>query len=200
MTFKTELYEIVKGAVPKEILNFINLELELLKKVRYIANDVDESNVTFFQDAQCKNSFSFYGALCTETLGLYLQPTIEYITGKTLYPTYTYMRIYYTGSDMPKHKDRPSCEYSATVCISNDPEPWEIYFENLEGEEKAVYLNPGDMIVYKGDTLPHWRNEYKGNRQAQVFVHYVDANGNYKDYIYDHRPFLGFSPNKKTEK
>jgi hypothetical protein len=195
MTFKTELYEVVKNAIPEELLKFVNTELELLKKVSYLSNGVDESNTTYFQDDQCKNSFPWYGSFCTETLGLYLQPKIEEVTGKTLYPTYTYMRLYYTGSDMARHTDRPSCEYSATICISNDPEPWEIYFENLKGEEKAIYLQPGDMIVYKGDILPHWRNEYKGNRQAQVFTHFVDANGKYRDYIYDRRPYLGFPSN-----
>jgi hypothetical protein len=198
MAFKTELYEVVKNAVPEELRKFVDMELELLKKVNYLSQGVDESNTTYFQDDQCKNSFPWYSAFCTETLGLYLQPKIEEVTGKTLYPTYTYMRLYYTGSDMARHTDRPSCEYSATVCISNDPEPWEIYFENLKGKEKAIYLQPGDMIVYKGDVLPHWRNEYKGNRQAQVFTHFVDANGKYRDYIYDRRPYLGFPANTRN--
>jgi hypothetical protein len=92
---------------------------------------------------------------------------------------------------MERHTDRPSCEYSTTINISIDPEPWEIWFETLQGDHKAINLYPGDMIVYKGDTLPHWRTEYKGKRQNQAFLHYVDKRGKYRDYKWDHRAFLG---------
>jgi hypothetical protein len=197
MAFKEDLYEVVKGAVPRELCIFIDTEIELLKKVNYLASNIDENNVNYFADGQCKNSFPYYGSFCTETLGQYLQPKIEEVTEKTLYPTYSYMRIYYTGSDMERHTDRPSCEYSATVCISNNPEPWEIWFENLQGEHKAIYLEPGDMIVYKGDILPHWRTEYKGTRQTQIFVHFVNAEGKYRDYKFDRRPYLAFPSNTR---
>ena len=192
MSFEKNLYQVVKKALPKELCVFIDTEMEMLKKVSYLNAGVNENDVSFFQDSQCKNSFPYYGSFCTETLGQYLQPKMEEVTGKTLYPTYSYMRIYYTGSDMARHTDRPSCEYSATVCISNNPEPWEIWFETLDGKSKAIYLEPGDMIVYKGDVLPHWRDGYKGNRQTQIFVHYVDALGKYRDYKFDHRPYLAF--------
>lgn len=197
MAFKEELYEVVKGAVPHELCVFIDTELELMKKVNYLANNANENDTNFFADNQCKNSFPYYGSYCTETLGQYLQSKIEEVTGKTLYPTYSYMRIYYTGSDMERHTDRPSCEYSATVCVSNNPEPWEIWFEALNGEKRAIYLEPGDMIVYKGDILPHWRDEYKGNRQTQIFVHFVDAHGKYRDYKFDRRPYLAFPSNSR---
>jgi hypothetical protein len=200
MAFKTEFYEIVREAVPVELLKFLNLELELLKKIKYIKDSVDESDTNFFRDDLCKNSFPMYGSACTEALGLYLHPKIEEVTGKTLYPTYTYMRIYYTGSEMMRHKDRSSCEYSATICISNDPVPWALHLEDLKGVEKIIYLNPGDMLVYKGEILRHWREEYKGNRQAQVFTHYVDTNGAYKNHIYDRRPYLGFPADSRKFK
>jgi alkylated DNA repair dioxygenase AlkB len=144
-----------------------------------------------FGDIQVTNSFSYYSALCFEALSLQLQPLVEEVTGKKLYPTYTYARIYYNGATMAIHKDRPSCQFSATVNISIDEEPWEIWFETLTGEHKAVKLYPGDMIVYKGDILNHWRDAYQGQRQTQAFLHYVDKNGPYRDYKFDQRPYLG---------
>ena len=119
---------------------------------------------------------------------------MEELTDKKLYNTYTYARIYYTGATMAVHTDRPSCEFSATINISVDPEPWEIWFDNLKGDRFPILLNPGDLIVYKGDILPHWRDEYKGERQTQAFLHYVDKFGNYRDYKFDHRPYLGMPP------
>jgi hypothetical protein len=115
---------------------------------------------------------------------------IEKITNKLLFPTYSYLRIYYKNSILNKHIDRDSCEYSATICIKNDTEPWDIWFETKDNTEKQIFLNPGDMIVYKGMELPHWRNKYENEEQIQVFLHYVDQFGSYKDFKYDKRPIV----------
>jgi hypothetical protein len=111
---------------------------------------------------------------------------MEELTGLELYPTYTYGRIYWKGSTLAPHKDRPSCQYSATLCIDNDPKPWPIFMDG-----KKILLNAGDIAVYKGCEVEHWREPYEGNQQIQLFLHYVDANGIYKDFKFDKRPMLG---------
>ena len=45
---------------------------------------------------------------------------IEEITGMKLAPSYTYYRMYLNGAILKRHKDRPSCEISATVCLDWD--------------------------------------------------------------------------------
>jgi hypothetical protein len=195
--FATDLYEVVRGAVPPEQLQHMDIEFELIKKLQYMQGGQSEENKFMFGDSQVTNSFAYYSALCFEALSLQLQPLMEEITGKKLYPTYTYARIYYNGATMAIHKDRPSCQFSSTVNISIDEEPWEIWFETLNGEHKAVKLWPGDLIVYKGDTLNHWRDAYQGQRHTQAFLHYVDKNGNYRDYKWDHRPYIGTAANSR---
>ena len=195
--FATDLYEVVRGAVTAEQLQHMDIEFELIKKLQYMQGGQSEENKSMFGDSQVTNSFAYYSALCFEALSLQLQPLMEQITGKKLYPTYTYARIYYNGATMAIHKDRPSCQFSATVNISIDEDPWEIWFETLNGEHKAVKLWPGDLIVYKGDTLNHWRDAYQGQRQTQAFLHYVDKFGNYRDYKWDHRPYLGTAANSR---
>ena len=196
-SFATDLYEVVRGAIPVEQLEHMDLEFELMRKLQYMQGGQSEENKFMFGDSQVTNSFAYYSALCFEALSLQLQPLMEEITGKNLYPTYTYARIYYNGATMAIHKDRPSCEYSATVNISIDEEPWEIWFETLAGEKKSINLWPGDLIVYKGDTLNHWRDAYQGQRQTQAFLHYVNKNGNYRDYKWDHRPYIGTAANSR---
>jgi len=193
--FKEELYEVVRGAVSEELCTHLDLEFELLKKLRYHTTNKSEVDKFIYADEQVVNSFAHYSALCYEALSLQLQPKIEEIIDTQLYPTYTYARIYYTGATMAKHTDRPSCEFSATINITVDPDPWEIWFENLKGNHVSISLNPGDMIVYKGDTLPHWRDEYNGVRQNQAFLHYVNKKGKYRDYKWDNRSFLGMPSN-----
>jgi hypothetical protein len=146
-----------------------------------------------FINEPIKNSFQHYGAYVSESVLTLLLPIMEKTVGKKLLPTYSYARIYYTGSSMERHTDRPSCEYSATICISADPEPWEIGMKGYTGEESYVNLNPGDICIYSGTVVEHWRNEYKGKKQVQFFIHTVDANGMYADHIYDGRVMLGSS-------
>ena len=52
-------------------------------------------------------------------------------------------------------------------------------------------MNVGDICVYKGMEYPHWRRKYRGNKHTQVFLMYVDADGEYADQKWDKRAGLG---------
>ena len=158
--------------------------------VKFNANTEDKY---WSNDPQVDKSFSWYGPYCFEALLQYTLPTMEKLTGKRLYPAYSYARIYYNGATMARHKDRPSCQYSATVTIEvDDSGPWEIGMQNYAGEEKMLSLPVGTMVAYRGDQLDHWREEpYNGNKQIQAFLHYVDADSEYSNLKYDQRVMLG---------
>jgi hypothetical protein len=155
----------------------------------------------FDRDVQVNSAFSFYGSLATDALLDYVTPKVEEVINKQLYPAYSYARIYYQNAEMARHTDRPSCQYSVTVCLDIDEEygPWEIWMKDYHGEETPVYLNPGDGIIYNGTKLEHWRTPYKGARQTQTFLHYVDANGPYASNRFDTRPFLGLGREWRDE-
>ena len=180
-----KLYKIVRKAVNKQTLELIKDTLVMLKDINYYIANVPVSNQNYFRN-DCPNSFPFFGNLLCESLLINLQPLVEKTVGKKLYPTYSYGRIYWTGSSLIKHVDRLSCEYSISLCIDVDPEPWSIFMG-----KKEVILNPGDLVVYQGGKITHWRDTYTGNQQIQVFLHYVDQLGPYKDFKYDTRPMLG---------
>jgi hypothetical protein len=162
-------------------------------------------------DTQCPKSHSVYGVGLFDSLLEELCPHFEQVSGMKLIPTYSYARLYQPGETLKVHRDRESCEVSATITIDIDHEnPWSIFF-GFEGSEsdheysaydednKFTYLknvleinmNIGDAILYKGKEIYHWREEYKGKQQAQVFLHYVNANGDYSDFKYDKRSKLG---------
>jgi hypothetical protein len=52
-------------------------------------------------------------------------------------------------------------------------------------------MNPGDAVIYLGCELDHWREEFKGDWQAQCFLHYVDANGPNEKWKLDGRQYIG---------
>jgi hypothetical protein len=185
-------YQIVDSVISKDLCKVLDIEFNMLRDTIFRTNNIPLNETGNFVDSlQIKNSFSWYSPFCFESLLLHLQSTVENIVGKKLYPCYSYGRIYYTGASMIPHVDRPSCEYSVTLCISNDPEPWDIWFTDFNGDSKPISLNAGDMCVYQGTKLKHWRCEYTGKKQIQTFLHFVDADGDYADMKYDKRQFLG---------
>ena len=185
----TEGYIVLKNVLDKQTLDILKIQSKLLEKYKCFKIN-KYPNEYPFGDIQCPSSFASYGMVCYEALLLFLQPIIEEHCCKQLLPTYSYMRIYYKNSILHKHTDRPSCEYSATVCISTDEKPWDIFFKKYE-KEVCVSLNPGDIVIYKGQEIEHWRDKYCGNEQIQAFLHYVDKNGPNSNLIYDKRPFIG---------
>jgi hypothetical protein len=74
-------------------------------------------------------------------------------------------------------------------------EEWPIYLEpSGKNELKGIKvdLKPGDMLVYKGNELEHWREPFQGENCAQVFLHYNNiATKGAKENLFDTRPHLG---------
>ena len=198
MSFQTKKYEVIRQAFSSDLLEFIQLNCDIHEQCMTYYRQPTPENPYPFGDPQSPNSYAWYGSIHGDALISLLKPKLSEITGKKLIETYSYWRAYYNGAILEKHKDRPSCEYSATICIKKGSIDWPIYFETEDGQEVGVELEPGDLIVYKGDHLSHWRDPYQGDRHVQIFVHYIDSEGLYKDTnVYDSRPRLGLDSGQK---
>jgi len=139
-----------------------------------------------------KGCYARGGDLVFETLLLGKLKQLEKITNSKLSPQYSFYRLYMNGSELVRHKDRKSCEISATLCLGYDSHyNWPIWFENSDGKEISVELQPGDGVIYKGCDLDHWREPFKGNNHAQVFLHYTNLNGPYGHIKFDGKGALG---------
>jgi hypothetical protein len=60
--------------------------------------------------------------------------------------------------------------------------------------DSEVETDIGDLVVYKGLEVEHWRDKFvcgENSWQTQVFLHYVDADGEYSDYRWDGRKNFG---------
>lgn len=132
-----------------------------------------------------------YADAISETLLLELTPIMEQATGLKLLPCYSYLRIYGPGAVLPKHLDRPSCEISASLALGfRAPALWPLCV-HADGQDKPLGLAPGDMLVYRGADVPHWREPFTGDWCVQTFLHYVDANGQFTDFKFDGRERIG---------
>jgi len=190
-TFNTLGFEVVKGFLQPETAKLLAQQFRMTRDVEYIKNNVPASDLAHFTDTQCKNTYAKSRLIIFDSLLLLVKDKMEYVTGKTLLPTYSYARIYYPGSELVIHRDRPACEYSVTVCIENDATNWPIWIKDRAGNSHSVPQQPGDALVYSGCELEHWRDVFRGREHIQCFLHFVDANGPYADQIYDGRKALG---------
>ena len=176
-------------------------------KYVYLSNFLDKENCQQYvfefkklieqgfttKDDQCPLSHSLGHSILFDSLLEQLTPSIEKVTGKKLHPTYAYARWYAPGDELKIHKDRPACEISATITLGFEGGQWPIYVghESNKQDAKQINMNVGDAVVYKGCELFHWREKYvEGQWQAQVFIHYVDAEGPNVEWKYDKREKL----------
>ena len=189
-TFKKDGFEIIKKAIDPKIANFVyNYFLmkkqvaQTLFKYRYISPYTRDYGS--WDDGQVPGTYSHYSDIAMETLLLLCQPIMEKHTKLKLSPTYSYARIYKRGDILRKHKDRFSCEISTTMNLGGDP--WSIFIEGIK-----INLKPGDMVIYKGQDLEHWREAFDGTECAQVFLHYNNIKKQKSlDNLFDNRPHLG---------
>jgi len=209
MSFKTNNFLVIKKAIEPKVAEFVYNYFLMKRQVartmfddRFISPFTTEWGV--WNDEQVPNTYSHYGDVAMETLLLAVQPIMEKQTKLKLIPTYAYARIYKKGDVLHRHKDRFSCEISTTLNLGGDP--WPIYIEKnpkkgglKEGKYVSDYtkgtkvvLQPGDMLVYKGNILEHWRDAFDGQDCGQVFLHYNNkATKCSEDNIFDNRPHLG---------
>jgi hypothetical protein len=139
-------------------------------------------------DPLCPKSQAVHGMPASDELLEMLTPVISKASGKNLIPTYSYARMYVNGETLPKHTDRPACQYSVTLCLGMDGDPWPIFIAKTEEDVGgSVSLNAGDGVLYLGMDMHHWREPFEGQWQAQVFLHWVDADGPHADQKYDGR-------------
>ena len=210
MSFEKNGYTVIKKAISPEIADFVYKYFSLKRQVartlfdtRYISQFTTEFGV--WNDEQIPNTYSHYGDIAMETLLTEVKPIMEKETKLKLIETYAYARIYKKGDILHRHKDRFSCEISTTLNLGGDDWPIYINPNKEEGSQdkdgkyvpsKAkgvkVDLNPGDMLVYRGNFLEHWRDAFKGENCGQVFLHYNNkATKGSEDNKFDRRPHLG---------
>ena len=197
--FKEHKYLVIRNAISYELANFaFNYFLmkrdatEWMHKNNYVSEYTPGFGT--WKDTQVFNTYSAYGDTFMETLMMKVLPVMEKHTALKLLPTYSYTRAYKKGDELKRHKDRPSCQISTTLHLGGNE--WPIYIDPTGGDNvptgNRVDLKIGDMLVYSGCDLEHWREAFKGNVCVQTFLHYNDANGRFgQENIFDKRPMLG---------
>ena len=166
------------------------------EKYKYVKNMLSQDLVNFLTSFSLKNItggdsqaplssalHSSHSEIYTHVIH-HLHPIMELETDLKLKPIYSYNRVYYGGSELVRHKDRPSCEISASISLNYKYENKNYKWPLCMGDMPIV-INVGDGVIYKGSEIEHWRpifNQPEISWHHQLFIHYVDANGRFKDH------------------
>ena len=200
MSLLKNKYIVIKKVINKDLSDFCYNYLRVKKQVydtciknRYISPFEEVLGKYETDEQQVANTYSTYGDIAMDTLMLKIQPIMEQKTKLKLTPAYTYARVYKKGDVLKRHKDRFSCEISTTLNLGGDN--WPKYIEPSGKENKKgvkVNLKPGDMLIYLGCELEHWREPFEGDECVQVFLHYnnVKTKGA-QENMFDGRMHIG---------
>ena len=202
--FKQHHYTIVKNIIPQELCNLATKYALLKMETEFTPEDATTG--------QIPGTHSIYNDTLMETIMFFMLPDMEKHTGLELCPTYTYYRVYKAGDELRRHKDRPSCEISTTVCLGFKYDDtnyrWPIFidehsvsvsaengFISADNPGVPVAMDAGDVVIYRGCDVEHWRepfNAVEGSYHVQAFLHYIDKNGPYyPEYAFDGRKGIG---------
>ena len=198
MNFEKDRYIIIKEAIPEILSRFITDYFLLKREVshtffRYGITDNTTSEWGRWGDEQVPGTYVHYSDVAMETLLAWMHPVMKKHTGLDLSPMYSYARIYRKGDKLDRHKDRPSCAISTTMALGFD-KSYPIYLDPTGGVNNKgikVDLNPGDMLVYRGCDLEHWRKPFEGDDCVQVFLHYNEEGTFKPEDKFDGRSHIG---------
>ena len=185
MSFKENGYYIIRNFLDPDFVAFIN---------QYFFTRINAGQ-SQLGDSQAPNSYIFYGDPLMDTILGESTEKLSKVAEYSLLPTCSYTRLYGKGDELLIHRDRPSCELSGTIAlgIPAGEKINPIYFSVNQDKSDAIEikLNPGDLCLYHGCDLYHWREPFTQKWYLQSFLHYVNADGPHKNNLYDGRPYLG---------
>lgn len=198
-------FSVIRNAIPKEIIEFALdtwKTMETQPNHQHTFESEDFITTEHVPDGSRNKSKGNHNT----PMGVAMQQYIWNILKKEfhfdLYPTYSYTRKYERGAYLGVHSDRPECEVSTTICLdykTDDKKPWKIWVDNsknwtlTEWNEDAkaltqgipirkrksisVDLEPGDLLLYQGPNVAHWRDTLMGDYSYHMFVHFYMHQG-----------------------
>lgn len=189
----------IKEFLPKNVLSVL---------YSYVLIKYTNESTEF--DEQTSSLVSCYKDYFAETILDLSTSVVSQNVNKKLFPTYSFLRIYDKGSDLPIHVDRPSCEYTVALCVGAlpDDKPYEIFVGEADDSSDYKYFNDkrdlvplkinykfpmftNNALIFKGMDNLHWREKCSHDHFMTIFLHYVDQEGPHSEYKYDKKKFLG---------
>jgi hypothetical protein len=161
----------LRGAVPRA---------QVAALARYYAAAVDNGLVPYSEQ---EKRWPRHGDPVARLFHRLLAPVVQGVVREPIKPSYPYFAAYPRGACLPKHTDREQCEYTVTMLVGYEPAgrdelAWPICLEPPRRGHRSVRVRqrPGDMAIFKGREIPHWRPVLRAaSRSMHLFFHFVRA-------------------------
>jgi len=160
-------------------------EKKLLKHYGRIRH---RNNMTKFDPTTDNEDTLIYADSVLDALLLSKKNIVEEALNKTLFGTFSELRIYTMCSEFEYFKKPEPCEYTVRGTINMIGRSWPLY---LAGEE--INVREGQAVLYKGHDTHVFRKEFNGDYFIEFVLNYVDANGQYKEFLKDKKATFGES-------
>jgi len=164
-----------RGVLPRKILDAYRCHLPgVVGMQRTIGRGSVEPHRTLLRDEPGANEIQRH-----------LTPFLQYAAwdqigcGNMLKPSYCIVATYPRGASLPKHVDRPQCDFTLSVLVDydgladGDDAPWPLELDLPDGTTRAVTWGAGDGLLYRGADLPHARGPLPAASATYLFFHWV---------------------------
>jgi hypothetical protein len=135
-----------------------------------------------------------YGDPAFDSFGKMSAPMLSNLVGKELAFSHTLAKILVNDDHQLPHVNKEHLEHTVTVFLGGTYEKlWPIWMQKLDTHlaPQLCALEEGDAVIYMGNKVHHWRDHYEGTDYYQLTMHYVEAEGEHGDRVYDTRPYIG---------
>lgn len=161
----------LRGGVPRA---------QVAALARYYAAAVDNGLVPYGEQ---EKRWQRHGDPVARLFHQLLAPVVQAVVREPIKPSYPYFAAYPRGASLPRHTDRVQCEYTVTMLVGYEPGAreelaWPICLEPPRRGHRSVRVRqrPGDMAIFKGREIPHWRPVLRAaSRSLHLFLHFVRA-------------------------
>jgi hypothetical protein len=125
--------------------------------------------------------YGLHSEMMASFLHSQLAALVSRIADEPVKPSFVYLGSYRPGAVLPRHRDRPQCEFSISLLIDYMPDPdgpcgWPLYLENPRTPDSTIGadLGLGDGAFYRGREVFHYRDALpKGHQATLLFLNYV---------------------------
>ena len=201
LDFVNNRYVVLRDFIPIEIIRMTMDTWRCIEndEQQYHSHFVKEDELTHSTPEEQRNkSHGAYNFPPAVGLHTYLKNKLNSVLDLNLRETYSYTRKYVRGASLTAHTDRPSCEVSLTFPLdykTDDNTPWKIWLNNegnwvncvMEAGQrfikentqdihrgKSIEVELGDVLLYQGPNIPHWRNTLMGDYSYHMFIHFFN--------------------------
>ena len=213
VNFIRDRYVVLRNVIPKDMIEFALNTWKTIEAFPEAKEVFLEGELEPIPNSP-KTSHNTSRGGHTTPMGVAIHKWLHKELGKRinmdLQETYSFARKYERGAYLKAHSDRPSCEISATMCLgyqSDDGKPWKIWLDNtrnwVDGPDNVfkstqgipirrrknaicVDLEVGDILLYQGPNVVHWRDTFIGDYSYHMFLHYysdsTSAISTYRDF------------------